>query len=121
MPQCDTTPCFIYIPPSFKAISSSSYVYHPLYFLQMKGFWRVLIAKNEKEKKSKSRQISIFGFQCVVINIECGLKICISYMDHSQIWLNLCKDGCHLFLHLHMDDHHLSDIIQFLKETLMYI
>ncbi len=32
------------------------------------------------------------------------IKICVSYLVYSQIWLNLSKDNCHLFLRLPIDD-----------------
>ncbi len=44
--------------------------------------------KSGKKKTSKNHQIFIFSFQYVTKNIERWLKICISYLFYSQIWLN---------------------------------
>jgi hypothetical protein len=52
--------------------------------VKMSWFWRVSIARIE-ERNNKNCWSSIFGFQCVAINIESWLNI------HSQIWLNLPK------------------------------
>jgi hypothetical protein len=74
-----------------------------------------------KKKESKNFQNFIFGFQCVTINIEGWLKIYISYLVYSQIWLNhLPRDDDHqLFLHLHADDHHFRLHNKFLKKALV--
>jgi hypothetical protein len=42
-------------------------------------------------------KIPINGFQCVVRNIFKWLKIYISYLVYSQIFLNLLKDDSHFF------------------------
>lgn len=39
----------------------------------------------KREKYNINRQIFIFEFQCVGINMESQLKICTSYLDYSQI------------------------------------
>ncbi len=49
---------------------------------------------------------SIFGFSHVAKNIEGRLKICITYLVLSRIWLNLPKDNHHSFLDLLASDHH---------------
>jgi hypothetical protein len=50
-------------------------------------------------------------------NIDRWLRICISHLVCSQIWLNLTRDDrkpC--FLHLPMDDRHFGYIQKLLKE-----
>jgi len=54
--------------------------------------------------------------QSIAINIKGWLKIFISYLIYSQIWLNLPRDRGPLFLHLPMDDSKLSYIKDFLKQ-----
>ncbi len=51
------------------------------------------------EKKSKNCQISIFGFQCVAMNIKNRLRICAPYLVYSHIWLNLPRDDCDFLRH----------------------
>jgi hypothetical protein len=75
---------------------------------KMKWFWRVSIAKSEKEN-SQNSQISLFGFQLGAVNIECRLKIYTSYLVYSQVWLNLP-----------MDDHHLLNILRWLQVRLHF-
>jgi hypothetical protein len=72
---------------------------------KMKWFWRVSIAKSEKENS----QISLFGFQLVAVNIECRLKIYTSYLVYSQVWLNLP-----------MNDHHFLNILRWLQVRLHF-
>jgi hypothetical protein len=51
------------------------------------------------KKKSKNFQISIFGFQCVAMNIKNRLRICAPYLVYSHIWLNLPRDDCDFLKH----------------------
>jgi len=60
------------------------------------------------EKDSKKLSDFYIFFQCVAMNIESWLKICI--LVYSQILLNLHSNDGQLFLHLSMDDHHLGYI-----------
>jgi hypothetical protein len=46
----------------------------------------------------KMHQIYIFILQCVAINIEGWLKICTSYLDYTQIWLNLLNEDGHFLI-----------------------
>jgi hypothetical protein len=57
----------------------------------MKGFESPKV----KKKINKSCHISIVGFQCVAKNIERWLNFCVSYLNYSQIWLNLLRDNRH--------------------------
>jgi hypothetical protein len=73
----------------------------------MKWFWKVSITRSEREK---SRQISIFAFQCIAnIYMEGWFKIWTS----PPVWSepDLAKSFYRWwphFLHLPMDDHHLG-------------
>ncbi len=58
---------------------------------KMRCFVRFSIAR-VREKNSKYHQIPIFGFQCVAKCIERWLKIQVSYLIDSHIWLNLSRD-----------------------------
>ncbi len=60
----------------------------------------VLICQKFKNK-NKNNWIFIFGFQCVAKKKKKRMiKICVSYLVYSQIWLNLPKDNCHLFFYI---------------------
>jgi hypothetical protein len=56
-----------------------------------------MILKGSIAKSEKIIKFLSLGFQYVATDINGSLKICSSYLVHSQIWLNL-----------HMDDSHFS-------------
>lgn len=56
----------------------------------------------------------------VAINIEGLSKVRYFICGCRHIWLNLIREDRHKFLHLHMDNRHLSYIFKFLKKILSY-
>jgi hypothetical protein len=57
-----------------------------------------------RKKNGKICYIFIFLFQCVARKNK-WVKICISYLVYSHIWLNLPRDDLSLFLHVINDPH----------------
>jgi hypothetical protein len=59
---------------------------------KMKRFWN----EGFTHQKWRGKKITRFlhFFQCVAINIKAWLKICISYLIYSQIWLYGPRDDC---------------------------
>jgi hypothetical protein len=61
---------------------------------KIKWFWRFSIVGSEKKKSSN---FCIFCIVCRKKYIERWLKIFISYLVSSHIWLNLPMGDCHFF------------------------
>ncbi len=72
------------------------------------------------KKNSKNHQISNTWFSVCSHKYRNLSKVWYFICGYRHIWLNLIREDRHKFLHLHMDNRHLSYIFKFLKKTLSY-